>query len=321
MPGDPAHRARHGRRPRHPGRDHGRAAAARGGQAAQGDRRQGAARAGDPRQAGDRRRQQPDRRRCWRHCSAGRRRPSSPSSQLEDGKATVSREVDEGLEQLKVKLPAVVTVDLRLNEPRYASLPNIMKAKKKPVDVLKPEDLGVDVAPRLHYLQVRGAAQARRPGSRSARSPSWWSSSRTTRGCSDGRPRPGPARQRGARQGDAARGDRGRRSSAPRSTCWSPARTAARSPRPRPRSPGVRKVLRVDAAAYAQPVAEDLAALIVAVADGYDYLLAAVDHDRQERDAAGGGPARHRAAQRHRRRCSGPTPSSATSTPATRWRR
>lgn len=73
--------------------------------------------------------------------------------QLEDGRASVSREVDEGLEQLAVKLPAVISVDLRLNEPRYASLPNIMKAKKKPVDVLKPEDLGVDAAPRLRYLR------------------------------------------------------------------------------------------------------------------------------------------------------------------------
>ena len=73
--------------------------------------------------------------------------------ELSDGEATVAREVDEGIERLKVKLPAVVTVDLRLNEPRYASLPNIMKAKKKPVETLKPEDLGVDVAPRLTYLR------------------------------------------------------------------------------------------------------------------------------------------------------------------------
>ena len=73
--------------------------------------------------------------------------------QLEDGRASVSREVDEGLEQLAVKLPAVISVDLRLNEPRYASLPNIMKAKKKPLDVLKPEDLGVDPTPRLQYLK------------------------------------------------------------------------------------------------------------------------------------------------------------------------
>ena len=72
--------------------------------------------------------------------------------EIADGKAKVSREVDEGLEQLAVGLPAVMSVDLRLNEPRYASLPNIMKAKKKPLDVLKPEDLGVDPAPRLHYL-------------------------------------------------------------------------------------------------------------------------------------------------------------------------
>ena len=69
------------------------------------------------------------------------------------GVATVVREVDEGLERLEVRLPAVVSVDLRLNEPRYASLPNIMKAKKKQLDVLKPEDLGVDVTPRLQYLK------------------------------------------------------------------------------------------------------------------------------------------------------------------------
>jgi electron transfer flavoprotein beta subunit len=73
--------------------------------------------------------------------------------QIEGGAAVVSREVDEGLEQLKVKLPAIVTVDLRLNEPRYASLPNIMKAKKKPLATLTPEALGVDVTPRLTYLR------------------------------------------------------------------------------------------------------------------------------------------------------------------------
>ena len=67
---------------------------------------------------------------------------------------TVTREVDGGLETIELKLPAVVTTDLRLNEPRYASLPNIMKAKKKPVETLKPEDLGVDVTPRLTTLKV-----------------------------------------------------------------------------------------------------------------------------------------------------------------------
>ena len=71
-----------------------------------------------------------------------------------DGKATVSREVDGGAETLSLKLPAVVTTDLRLNEPRYVTLPNIMKAKKKPLETLKPEDLGVDVSPRLKTLKV-----------------------------------------------------------------------------------------------------------------------------------------------------------------------
>jgi len=67
---------------------------------------------------------------------------------------TVTREIDGGLEKLAVKLPVVVTVDLRLNEPRYATLPNIMKAKKKQLDIMKPADLGVDVAPRLATLKV-----------------------------------------------------------------------------------------------------------------------------------------------------------------------
>jgi electron transfer flavoprotein beta subunit len=74
--------------------------------------------------------------------------------ELADGAAKVTREVDGGLENLSLKLPAVVTVDLRLNEPRYASLPNIMKAKKKPIEPLTPEDLGVDVTPRLEVLEV-----------------------------------------------------------------------------------------------------------------------------------------------------------------------
>ncbi|MCK6375230.1 MAG: electron transfer flavoprotein subunit beta/FixA family protein [Zoogloea sp.] len=73
---------------------------------------------------------------------------------LADGKAQVTREIDGGLETLSVGLPAVITTDLRLNEPRYATLPNIMKAKKKPLDTVKPADLGVDVAPRLATLKV-----------------------------------------------------------------------------------------------------------------------------------------------------------------------
>lgn len=71
-----------------------------------------------------------------------------------DGSAEVTREIDGGLETISVKLPMVVTTDLRLNEPRYASLPNIMKAKKKPIDTVTPSDLGVDVAPRLKTLKV-----------------------------------------------------------------------------------------------------------------------------------------------------------------------
>ncbi len=71
-----------------------------------------------------------------------------------DGTANVTREVDGGLETIELKLPAVVTTDLRLNEPRYASLPNIMKAKKKPIEALTPEALGVDPAPRLKTLKV-----------------------------------------------------------------------------------------------------------------------------------------------------------------------
>jgi len=74
--------------------------------------------------------------------------------EVADGKATVVREVDGGLETLELTLPAIVTTDLRLNEPRYVTLPNIMKAKKKPLDVLKPADLGVDVAPRIQTLKV-----------------------------------------------------------------------------------------------------------------------------------------------------------------------
>ena len=73
---------------------------------------------------------------------------------IADGKAEVTREVDGGLETISVKLPAVITADLRLNEPRYVTLPNIMKAKKKPLETLKPDGLGVDVSPRLATLKV-----------------------------------------------------------------------------------------------------------------------------------------------------------------------
>ncbi|CAN0547863.1 unnamed protein product [Laminaria digitata] len=74
--------------------------------------------------------------------------------ELSDGKAKVIREVDGGLETIEINTPAVISTDLRLNEPRYASLPNIMKAKKKPIDEMSPEDLGVDIGPRLTILKV-----------------------------------------------------------------------------------------------------------------------------------------------------------------------
>ena len=73
---------------------------------------------------------------------------------IESDKAQVTREVDGGLDTISIKLPAVITTDLRLNEPRYVTLPNIMKAKKKPLENLKPEALGIDVAPRLKTLKV-----------------------------------------------------------------------------------------------------------------------------------------------------------------------
>ena len=78
---------------------------------------------------------------------------------VEGGKAQVTREVDGGLQTVELALPAVVTTDLRLNEPRYASLPNIMKAKKKPLDVKSPADFGVDVSSRLKTLKVEPPAE------------------------------------------------------------------------------------------------------------------------------------------------------------------
>ena len=76
------------------------------------------------------------------------------SMEMGDGSARITREIDGGLQTVEVKLPAVMTTDLRLNEPRYASLPNIMKAKKKPIDEKSPADLGVDMTPRFKVLKV-----------------------------------------------------------------------------------------------------------------------------------------------------------------------
>jgi electron transfer flavoprotein beta subunit len=74
--------------------------------------------------------------------------------EIADGQATVTREVDGGLQTISVSLPAVITADLRLNEPRFASLPNIMKARKKPIDIKPVGDYGVDIVPRLSVLKV-----------------------------------------------------------------------------------------------------------------------------------------------------------------------
>lgn len=78
---------------------------------------------------------------------------------IDGGKANVTREIDGGLQTVSLNLPAIVTTDLRLNEPRYASLPNIMKAKKKPLDIKTPGDLGVDVSPRLSLVKVAPPAE------------------------------------------------------------------------------------------------------------------------------------------------------------------
>ena len=78
---------------------------------------------------------------------------------MSDGKVNVTREVDGGLQTVALALPAVVTTDLRLNEPRYASLPNIMKAKKKPLDILTPDDLGVDLNATVSTLKVEPPAE------------------------------------------------------------------------------------------------------------------------------------------------------------------
>jgi electron transfer flavoprotein beta subunit len=78
---------------------------------------------------------------------------------IDGGSMTVVREVDGGLETVVLNLPAIITTDLRLNEPRYASLPNIMKARKKPIDTVKPADLGVDPTPRLTVVKVEEPAK------------------------------------------------------------------------------------------------------------------------------------------------------------------
>ena len=173
--GHAAHRARHGRRPRHPGRRPIRAVEplavaklleARG--------REREARPGDHGQAGDRRRLQSDRPDAGRAARLAARRPSPRRSSSNGGKVEGgARGRWRARDASSSKLPAVVTTDLRLNEPRYASLPNIMKAKKKPIDETTPEALGVDIAPRLKVLEGRRAEDARSRHQGRIASPRW----------------------------------------------------------------------------------------------------------------------------------------------------
>ena len=109
--------------------------------------------------------------RCWPRCGLPQATFAS-KLKIADGRAEVTREVDGGLETISISLPAVVTTDLRLNEPRYVTLPNIMKAKKKPLETVKPADLGVDVTPRLKTLKVSEPRHAR-PASRCPTSRRW----------------------------------------------------------------------------------------------------------------------------------------------------
>ena len=90
----------------------------------------------------------------WAQCSKEQQQRLLSCFANANGQVSVTREVDGGLETIALQLPAVITTDLRLNEPRYVTLPNIMKAKKKQLDTVKPEDLGVDVSPRLKTIQV-----------------------------------------------------------------------------------------------------------------------------------------------------------------------
>ena len=191
-----------------------------------------------------------------------------------DGKAEVTREVDGGLETIAIKLPAVVTTDLRLNEPRYASLPNIMRAKKKPIATTTPEALGVDVTPRLIVLKVE--EPAKRQGGHKVR---------LRRGA--GR----QAQDRGAGDLMAALvvAEHDNRVLKPATLnalaaakeiagadvdilvagkdCRAVAEAAAQAP-------GVKRVLLADDVVYEHGLAENLAPLLVELAQGYTHLLA-----------------------------------------------
>ena len=193
---------------------------------------------------------------------------------IEGETALVTREVDGGLETIKIKLPAVVTTDLRLNEPRYPSLPNIMKAKKKPLEVKKPADYGVDVAPRLKVREDGRAAgpQGRHQGGQRGRA-----GRQAERGGGavmnvllvaehDNKAlvagsRQGHERRQGDRAGRACAGGRGR--------------LRSRSPRPPPSSTAWPRCCLPMRRNSAHQLAEEMAALIVGLMPGYDAAIAA----------------------------------------------
>ena len=151
--GDAAHGAGDGRRPRHPDQGRRDRRAARGRQAAEGvvDGSSPASSSWASRRSTTIATRPA---RCSPRCTGWAQATFASKVVVGDGAVDVTREVDGGLQTVSLKLPAIVTTDLRLNEPRYATLPNIMKAKKKPMDEKTPADLGVDVSPRLKVLKT-----------------------------------------------------------------------------------------------------------------------------------------------------------------------
>jgi hypothetical protein len=252
---DLAHRAGHGRRPRHPGRDRRCGRAARRRQDPEGCRRSRTARPDHRRQAGDRRRFSNQTGQMLSALLGWAQGTFASKIEIGDGKAQVTREVDGGLQTIEIKLPAVVTTDLRLNEPRYASLPNIMKAKKKPLDKKTPgrfrrrhhaapegaEDRGAAGPQGRHQGQVgrrtgrQAEERSRRPLRIKRRLTSWpfffWLTTTTQpfrpdRQGADGCP---PDRRRracaGGRQGRQGRGRRRRQARPAFPRCCSPKAT------------------------------------------------------------------------------------------------
>jgi len=169
--------------------------------------------------------------------------------EVADGALNITREVDGGLEKLALKLPAIITTDLRLNEPRYASLPNIMKARKKPIETVKPADLGVDPAPRLTVLKVKEP-------------PNLTMAVLVLADHQDG------ALTQPTRSAVAAAAKLGDVHVLVAGGATGPAAAAAA------KLPSVVKVLTAEADIYAHGLAEPMAALLVALAPGYSHLLA-----------------------------------------------